>query len=356
MKQANGIKINSSKSEKSKLYAIAGLIVLGILPFLFSQQQYYQDIIFQTFLFAALASSWNIIGGFGGQHSFGHAIFFAIGAYTTAIMFIDYQISPWISMWVGIVFSIIVAFIIAFPTFRLKGAFFSIATLIINQLVLVLVLFLKDITYGSQGILLPYEPSFKNMIFENRMVPVYIAFLFLLITLLVSNLVLKNKLGYQLQAVRENQDASRILGVNPFWVKMKGLFVSVALTSIGGSIYAMYLRFVDPYFILSVAEIGAMFVLITMIGGMGTLSGPIIGALIMMPIDILLRGSLGGVRPGLNVVVFSILLILVALYFKKGIVGTIKNKLDKRKSSLSKAHMKDTQSSFNEEGRDVKSL
>ena len=299
---------------------------------MFSQQQYYLDIFFQTFLFAALASSWNIIGGFGGQHSFGHAIFFGIGAYTTAILFMTFQMSPWISMWIGLSISLFVAFIIALPTFKLKGAFFSIATLIINQLVLILVLYYKDFTNGSQGILLPYEPSFSNMIFENRLAPVYLAFVYLLFTIIVSYLIFKNKLGYQLQAVRENQEASRILGVNPFWVKMKGLLFSVALTSLGGSIYAMYLRFVDPNLIFSIAEIGAMLVLITMIGGMGTISGPIVGAALMIPIDILLRGSLGGVRPGLNIVVFSILLIIVALFFKNGIVGTVSSKLEKQRA------------------------
>lgn len=317
----------------SKILPIIGIVILGIVPLLFTQHQYYLDMVFQTFLFAALASSWNIIGGFGGQHSFGHAIFFAIGAYTTAILFMQFEMSPWISMWIGMIISIIVAFIIALPTFRLKGVFFSIATLIINQFILILVLYFKNVTNGSQGILLPYQPSFGNMIFESRIIPVYIAFFFLIITLLISYYILKHKLGYQLQAIRENEDASRSLGVSPFWVKMQGLFISVALTSIGGSLYAMYLRFVDPYLVLSVAEMGAMFVLITMIGGMGTLSGPIIGALLMMPIDILLRGSLGGVRPGLNIIVFSILLILVALFFKDGIVGTIKKKISKEKSS-----------------------
>ncbi|MCM3766200.1 branched-chain amino acid ABC transporter permease [Neobacillus niacini] len=348
MSQSNSIQTANSKLSKNKIYAVAGLFILCIVPLLLSQEQYYLDIVFQAFLFAALASSWNIIGGFGGQHSFGHAIFFGIGAYTTAILFMNYQISPWISIWIGMLISLFVAFIIALPTFRLRGAFFSIATLIINQLVLVLVLYYKEITNGSQGILLPYEPSFKNMIFENRMAFVYIAFSFMLITIFVSYIVLKNKLGYQLQAVRENQDASRILGVNPFWVKMNGLFISVALTSMGGSIYAMYIRFVDPYLILSVAEIGAMFVLITMIGGMGTLSGPIIGAILMMPIDILLRGSLGGVRPGLNIVVFSLLLIIVALFFKEGIVGTVKNKLEQRKTKLLGEYSVETDKTRNE--------
>jgi branched-chain amino acid transport system permease protein len=348
MNQINGIQNANTQLNKNKIYAMTSLLILGIVPLLLTQQQYYLDIVFQAFLFAALASSWNIIGGFGGQHSFGHAIFFGIGAYTTAILFMNYQISPWISIWIGMLISIFIAFIIALPTFRLRGAFFSIATLIINQLVLVLVLYYKEVTNGSQGILLPYEPSFKNMIFENRMAFVYIAFVFMLITFFVSYFVLKNKLGYQLQAVRENQDASRILGVNPFWVKMHGLFISVALTSMGGSIYAMYLRFVDPYLIFSVAEIGAMFVLITMIGGMGTLSGPIIGAILMMPIDILLRGSLGGVRPGLNIVVFSLLLIVVALFFKEGIVGTIKNKLEIRKNASLSKFKSTTETNLNE--------
>jgi branched-chain amino acid transport system permease protein len=116
----------------------------------------------------------------------------------------------------------------------------------------------------------------------------------------------------------------------------------------GGSIYAMYIRFVDPYLILSVAEIGAMFVLISMIGGMGTLAGPIVGAIVVMPIDILLRGSLGGVRPGLNLVVFSGLLILVAVFFKKGIIGTIQNKLEQRKSSQSEGYLKSVKLNGNE--------
>ena len=318
--------MNALRLDMKKIIGIFGLAILAVIP-LFFNKGYFLTIIFQAYLFAALASSWNIIGGLGGQISFGHAVFFGVGAYTTAILFHDFRLSPWISMWIGAFISCLIGIVIAFPTFRLRGPFFSIATLIINELVLLLALYFEDLTGGSQGIIIPYQPSFSNLIFENTMAYVYITFGFLLITVAISFFILKSKLGYYLQAIREDQDAARILGISPFWTKMSGFLISVWLTSMGGSIYAMYIRFIEPKYIFSVTEIGVMFALMCMIGGMGTIAGPIIGALIIVPIDMLLRGTLGGTIPGLNIVVFSVILILFSLFFRQGIVGVVNEKV-----------------------------
>lgn len=274
-----------------------------------------------TMLFAGLSSSWNLIGGFAGQFSLGHGVFFAIGGYLTANLYLHFQISPWLALIPSAALAALVAVAISWPTFRLRGPFFAIATMAFNEVAFVLANYFTDLTGGPRGLSLPFKAGLENMIFASRFSYALLMLGFLAVCLVVTAVVLRSRFGYYLQAVREDEDAARAAGINVLRVKLLGMAVSVAMTGIGGAIFAMYLRFVDPPTLLSLPEIGVKFALIALIGGVGTLYGPLAGAILIVPVEFYLRASMGGLVPGANLIVLGAVLVLCALFMKRGLIG-----------------------------------
>lgn len=312
-------KINTLGTELIRIGVIA--VVFAIILAVYSSDPFILNILAYTFLFAALSSSWNIIGGFGGQFSLGHGVFFAVGAYTTANLYFHWQISPWISILPAMVFAMLIALAVSWPTFRLKGPFFAIATLALNEVAFVLANYFDVITGGPRGMLLPFKAGLENMVFTSRLPYAVIMLGFLLVALVISALVLRSRLGYYLQAVHLDEDTARAAGIDVLKVKLTGMAISAALTGVGGSLFAMYLRFVDPPTLLNVQDIGVKFLLIALIGGVGTLYGPLAGALLIIPLESHLRATLGGEIAGANLLILGGLLVLFAIFMRRGIVG-----------------------------------
>lgn len=300
-----------------------GLVVLGLvgLTWFYSSDPFVLNIIAYTFLFAGLATSWNIIGGYGGQFSLGHGVFFAIGAYVTANLYLRLGLSPWIGLVPSAALSAAVAVAVSWPTFRLRGPFFAIATMALNEVVFVLANYFEAVTGGPRGMSIPLKASFANMIFFDRFSYALLMLGFLVACLLVSAALVRSRLGYYLQAVRDDEDAARSAGIDVLSVKLKGMAVSAALTGIGGALFMMYLRFVDPPTVLSLSEVGVKFALITLIGGIGTIYGPLAGALLIVPLESQLRAALGGLVPGAHLIALGVILILAALFLKRGVIG-----------------------------------
>ncbi len=299
---------------------VLSLILLG-LAWVYGKNPFILNILAYTFLFAGLSSAWNIIGGFGGQFSLGHGVFFAIGAYLTANLYLHFQISPWLALVPAAALAAVVAAAVSWPTFRLKGPFFAIATMAFNEVAFVLANYFETLTGGPRGLSLPFKAGLANMIFTNRFSYALLMLGFLVACLLVSAAVLRSRFGYYLQAVREDEDAARAAGIRVLQVKLLGMALSAALTGIGGALFAMYLRFVDPPTLLSLPDIGVKFALIALIGGVGTLYGPLAGALLIVPVESYLRAELGGMVPGTNLIVLGAVLILFALFMKRGLIG-----------------------------------
>lgn len=312
-------KITTLRTELFRISMIAA--VFAILLVIYRGDPFVLNIMAYTFLFAGLSSSWNIIGGFGGQFSLGHGVFFAVGAYTTANLYFHWQISPWLTLLPAMVFAVIVAVAVSWPTFRLKGPFFAIATLALNEVAFVLANYFETFTGGPRGMLLPFKAGLVNMVFTSRLPYAVIMFGFLLVTLIVAALVLRSRLGYYLQAVHLDEDAARAVGVDVLKVKLTGMAISAALTGIGGSLFAMYLRFVDPPTLLNVQDIGVKFLLIALIGGVGTLYGPLAGALLIIPLEFQLRATIGGDIAGANLLILGGLLVIFAVFMRRGVVG-----------------------------------
>jgi len=303
------------------------LLVIALLAgvvYLYAGDTFTLNILATTFLFAGLASAWNIIGGFGGQFSLGHSVFFAVGAYTTANLYLKAGISPWLGLLPAAVLAAAIACLISWPVFRLRGPFFAIATMAFTEVALALCNYMEWLTGGTRGMSIPFRLGFSNMIFRDRMSYALLMLGFAAICLIVVLAVNRSRLGYYLQAVRDNEQAARAAGISVLRVKLTGMAFSAALTGIGGGLFFMQVRVADPAALLSLFEFGVKFALIALIGGLGTVYGPLLGALVIIPLESWLRAELGGILPGANLIVLSLCLILAALFMKHGIVGAVK--------------------------------
>lgn len=325
--------ITTFNTELLRIVAIA-IVLLGVTWF-YSKDPFILNIMAQAFLFGAVALSWNIIGGFGGQFSLGHGVFFAIGAYTTANLYIHWQISPWLALIPAAILAALVAVAVSWPTFRLRGPFFSIATIALNEVAFVLANYFGAVTGGPRGLTVPFKAGFQNMIFTSRFHSALLMLGFLVVCLVICAWVYRSRLGYYLQALHLDEEAARATGIRVLHVKLTGMAISAALTGVGGALFAMYLRFIDPPTLLSLPDIGVKFALIALIGGVGTLYGPLAGALLIVPLESQLRAGLSASVPGANLIVLGIILILFALFMKQGIVGLLRQLWDRfgRKAS-----------------------
>jgi branched-chain amino acid transport system permease protein len=299
-------------------------MILLLLPLLAALgHAYWLGIVTFTYLMAGLAGAWNLIGGFGGQFSLGHGVFFGIGAYITAILYTQYGWSPWLCLLPSIGAAVAVAVLISWPSFRLRGPFFAIATMAFNQVAFVLVNYLDWPTNGPRGILIPFHAGLANMIFVQRWAYGLVTFGFLVLVTGVSVWLRRSRLGYSLLALREDEDAARAAGIDVLAAKLSGMAISAGLTAIGGALFAMYLRYVDPPTVFTLSEVGVRFALLSLIGGIGTLSGPILGAALIVPMENWLRASLAGALPGADLVILGAVMVLAALFLKRGVVGAL---------------------------------
>ncbi len=299
-------------------------LLLTLLPLaLLAGDLFWVNILIYTYLFAGLAVAWNIIGGFGGQFSLGHGVFFAAGAYMTAQLYLRWGISPWLGLIAPALLCAVVGALIFWPTFRLKGSFFAIATLAFNEVGLVMANYLEAITGGPRGLQIPFRAALANMIFADQRVWALLMFAFMALCLAVAIVLMRSRLGYYLLAVREDEEAAHAAGIDVTRVKLLGTALSAALASVGGSLFAMYVRTIDPPTVFSLADIGVKFALLALIGGIGTITGPVLGAFLIIPAESYLRASLGGGLPGMHLVVLGLVMLLAALFMRKGIAGAI---------------------------------
>jgi len=304
---------------------VLGLVLagLGLLLVLNRGDSFALNTLATTLLFAGLATSWNIIGGFGGQFSLGHSVFFAIGAYLTGHLFLALHLSPWIALIPAMAIAAAVAMLISWPVFRLRGPFFAIATMAMTEVALALALYFTDWTGGAQGFSVPFRRGLANMIFADRMSYALLMLSYVAVVLVVTCWLRHSRLGYSLQALRDNEDTAEAAGIAVLHTKLIGMGLSAALMAAGGALYMMYVRVVDPYSLFSLFDIGVKVAMITLIGGIGTTYGPLLGAMILLPLENMLRAELGAAVPGGNLIVLGGILVLTALYLRRGVMGAL---------------------------------
>jgi branched-chain amino acid transport system permease protein len=281
---------------------------------------YYLNIVVMTFVWAALSGSWNLMAGYGGLVSLGHSAFFGIGAYTTAVLYANYGISPWIGLVVGIGLTTATAVLISWPCFRLRGAFFSLVTMVFPIVMEILANNWTPLTRGPSGIALPFRPGLDNFMFNSRWSYILAAFALVVIVYGTTRWMHRGRLGLYLIAVRDDQHAAESMGVHPVKVKLLVTTISAALTSAGGFLYAQYILFLDPPSVFSI-NISVQIALFSLIGGLGTPFGPIVGSVLMTPLDGVLSQFLGG---GPRLLIYGSVLLAVVLVAPHGVVGAFK--------------------------------
>jgi branched-chain amino acid transport system permease protein len=298
------------------------LIVLALLP-LPIRDVYTRNLIIITILFAGLAQSWNILGGYCGQISLGHAVYFGVGAYVSTLLFTRLGIPPAIGMFAGGVLGGLTALLVGWPCFRLSGHYYAIATVVVGEMAYLL--FLNwDLIGGATGVYVPFKgESWLALQFRTAKLPYhYVALTFASLTWLAAWIIEGSRWGFSWRAVKDDVVAARSLGVRIFASKMAAAAISGFFTGMGGAIYAQYVGYIDPDSVMA----GAFSILIALpavLGGVGTLWGPVLGAAVLIPVSELSRSYLGGSGRGVDLMLYGGLIVLVALARPQGLVSLL---------------------------------
>jgi len=296
----------------------------ALLPLLLDPRGYWIRVLTFTLLFAAMAQSWNIVGGLANQTSLGHAAFFGIGAYTSTVLLLKFGISPWLGMLAGGALGGLAAFIIAIPTMRLQGHYFALATLAFGEVMRVIANVWTSLTGGPGGLSVPFvPPGFAAYSFKLLRPHAYIALAALVVVTAIFEAIRRGARGYRLRAIKQNAAAAEVIGVDTTRVKLQAAVISGALIAMLGTLYAQVAVFFDPDTVFGVAGISIRIALIAIIGGVGTAAGPILGAFFIIPLEELMNDLLSSRAAGLSQLVFGIILIAVILWQPRGFITVL---------------------------------
>lgn len=297
------------------------LISLGILFLIFPlviHSHYYQHLVIIIFMWVVIGSSWNLLAGYTGQVSFGHAIFFGVGAYTAGIFASKLGISAWWGMAFGGIFSMLVGLFVGWVCFRLRGPYFALATLAGGEIIRLIATNWESLTDGMVGILIIQS-------FKSKLSYYYIGLALALACIYTIRIIMKSKWGYYFVSIREDEDAAASLGINTTLYKNVSLMVSSFFTGMAGAFYMNYMAFIDPEVVFSLHYISIMAILVGIVGGVATIWGPAVGAFVMVGLQETFRSSFFGLAPKwisqAHALVFGLLVIFVIMFLANGIVG-----------------------------------
>lgn len=279
------------------------------------------DIFIRVLLFAFIGVAWNLMGGYAKQLSLGHAAYFGLGAYTSTILLIRFGISPWIGIVAGGLVAMLASLPIGALCFRLRGPYFAIATIATAQVLMLLFLKFRDFAWGAEGTTLPNLGDAPWMMqFESKAAYYYVALAMLALGLAITYLIERSWMGYYLVAVGEDEDAAEAIGVNALRIKRHIYLISSFLTALAGTFYVQYIYFIDPNTAFSF-NVSVEAALVSIVGGIGTLWGPVVGTVLLEATSALLQSWLGSSHGGVQLTVYSLILIAVILWRPSGLIG-----------------------------------
>jgi branched-chain amino acid transport system permease protein len=309
--------------KKINTFALAATAVVVFAVPLVLQSATYLHILILLFFYAYLTTSWNLVGGFAGVLPLGHAAFVGIGAYTSTILWLQYGISPWIGMVVGGVLAAVVGIFIGLPTFKMRGAYFALATIAFAEGLRVMVENIDRIgpffLNGPRGLQIPpLETGFVNLLFISKVPYYYIILVMLSAVLLLTGFISRSKLGYMLNAGGEEPEAAMALGINVARTKLVAMAMSSFLTALAGTFYAQFTLYIHPKSVISL-DLSFEIAFIALIGGRGSIAGPVLGALLLRPVSDFSRIYFGATLPGMHLIIFGLVLILVMIFQPRGL-------------------------------------
>jgi branched-chain amino acid transport system ATP-binding protein/branched-chain amino acid transport system permease protein len=305
------------------LLAIALLAAAWLALGMFVTNSYYLLMLTLVPIWAVMGLSWNLLSGYTGLVSFGHAAFFGLGAYTVTIAFAGYDLTPWFGIPLGMIVGVLAAIVIGYPTFRLRGHYFALSMLAYPMAVLYVFEWL-----GYQEVPLPMKrqaPGFY-MQFSDYRVYVALAVALLVAALLVSLAIERSRFGMSLVAIKQNEPAAEAAGIDTLAWKMRAIMLSGAIAAAAGGLYAVVLLVVTPDSVFGML-VSAQALVVALFGGVGTLWGPVIGAAVLIPLSETLQAHLGNVIPGIQGVVYGSAIILVVLLAPEGIFWRVRDRL-----------------------------
>ena len=317
--------------ELTVLLAAAMLLPLAL-------NNYYMHILILVLFYAFGGVSWNFLGGYCGQFYFAHCVFIGIGAYTSTLLFNNLGLSPWIGMLAGGALTILVALGIGAVTFRagLRDTYFALGSLALVEITRALALNARW-AGGAQGLFITVNnPGLLTMQFKNKLPYYYIILAFLILGILLTKKIAGSKLGYYFMAIRENEEAAQAVGVPMVRYKLIAIGTSAFIGAMAGTFFAQYITFFDPTTLFTF-EMAVQIVIVAIVGGSGSVAGPIFGSILLVPLSEFVRGKLGQNIAGVHLIVYGLILMLTILYLPDGINGLIRKLLDHISSQYSKA-------------------
>lgn len=320
------------ENKKKMLMLLITLIILIVLP-LILRGQFIRNLLILTLIWSIVGMGWNVIGGYTGQVSNGHSLYYGLGAYSVALSMSYFKLTPWIAMILGVGVSMIMAFILGKPLLRLKGHVFAIATMALAESARIIFINVK-FTGGAAGVYLFNKNlnSWLYMQFSNSLHYYYVYLAFTLAILLLIKILDKSKFFYYLRTIKGNEVAAESIGINVAKYKIYAYMLSAAIVSIGGSLYAQYMLYIDPSMLMTL-NISMMIVLVAVMGGVGTVLGPILGAIVLTFISEYSRSFLGQYS-GLDLILYGSLVIITVLYLPGGLISLLDKSKGKTLLSL----------------------
>jgi branched-chain amino acid transport system permease protein len=269
-------------------------------------------------LFAGWATSWDLLGGWNGQVSLGHASFVGLGAYFVAIGQSQFGLAPWWTMALAAVFAAVLGYFWGRLTFSLRGPYFSLSTIAVAEILRLVAINEEWLTGGATGVFIATLPEPFGIDLFSRTAQFYMALAFAAVVIATVIVISRARFGYQLRAVREDEDSAMAAGIDPTATKLKAFMLSAALTSIGGGIYGIVLAFIEPHVIFALL-LSVQIALTAIIGGRGTIWGPAVGALVLIGAGEMFRTTFAEA----NMLIYGILILAVVLFVPRGIVGEL---------------------------------
>jgi branched-chain amino acid transport system permease protein len=310
----------SRAQRASVLIAGALVLILALLPLFTGDLVQHLAIVF--LIFTLLSIGWNLVSGYAGQFSFGHATFFGIGAYATSLLYVTWGITPWVGMLVGGFASIVVSLGVGYLCFRygIRHIFFALLMYATSDVLRIVAVNWRSVTKGSMGVLIPLAGNdLARLQFQTKAPYLYISLVFVAAALALSLGIERSALGYYLRAVRDDETAASSLGVNITRYKLMAMALSAFVTSIAGTLYMQYFLYIDPGLAFG-AEVSLQAILPVLVGGPGSMVGPVLGSLVMVPLSEVTRAAFRSMA-GMDMVLYGVLVIVIILFFPRGIYG-----------------------------------
>ena len=305
-------------STKSIIIAAIALALLLAFP-LVVKQTFPIHVMILVFMFGMLGVAWNIMGGYAGMFSFGQAAFFGIGAYTSSFLLVSFHVNPWIGLIAGGLVAALVAAAVGYPCSNLRGHYFAIASIAFSEIIRIH--FNNwSLVNAAEGITIPMLPeSLANFMFHSSKLPYYyIIMIFMIFSLIVCYFVATSKMGYYFRAIKESHDVAEVLGINVVKYRLIAIMVSAFLSAMAGTFYAQYILYIDPESVM-LGAISVQIVLISMLGGAGSILGPVIGAAILLPLAETTRVMLGHKGTGIDMLIYGFLITIISVYQPQGV-------------------------------------